>query len=85
MTRFYGIDNFPPHLSPAYKRFWLTEGMRLLRVRERLEEGVDDDDVMYDLMLEYAGEEAASKALYLRKKARRDAEDKARTKPSVVK
>ena len=84
MSRFYHFDNFPPSVSPAYKRFWLTEGMRLLRVRERLEEGVEDDDVMYDLMLEYAGEEAASEALYQRKKARRDAEDKATSKPAVI-
>ncbi len=83
MSRFYGFDNFPPTVSAAFKRFWMTEGMRLLRIRERLEEGVDDDDVMYDLMLEYAGEEAASDALYQRKKARRDAEDKQRSKPAV--
>lgn len=58
--------------------------MRLIRVREQLEEGVDDDDRMYELMKEYAGEDAASEALYQRKKARRDAEDKAKSKPSVI-
>ncbi len=61
----------------------MVEGMRLLRIRERLEQGVEDDDVMYDLMLEYAGEDAASEALYQRKKARRDAEDKANSRPAV--
>ena len=63
-------------MSPAYKRHWLTEGMRLIRLRKQLEAGVDDDDHMYEIMKEYAGEEAASDALYERKKARRDAKRK---------
>ncbi len=57
--------------------------MRLLRIREQLEQGVEDDDTMYKLMREYAGEDAASEALYQRKKARRDSEDKANSRPAV--
>lgn len=81
MSRFYHFDLFPPSVSPAYRRFWLAEGMRLLRIREQLEAGVDDDDRMYELFKEYAGEDAAADALYQRKKARRDAEDKRRSQP----
>jgi hypothetical protein len=77
LTEFYGIDQFPPHVAPGFRKHWLTEGMRLIRLRKQLEAGVDDDDRMYDLMREYAGEEAASDALYERKKTRRDAKRKA--------
>jgi hypothetical protein len=55
----------------------MTEGMRLLRLRKQLEAGVEDDDKMYEMMKEYAGEEAAAEALYQRKKARRDSKQKA--------
>lgn len=72
MSRFYGFPCFD-NRSDAFRRYWLDKGTHLIRIRERLEKGVDDDDEMYRLMKEYAGEEAASEALYLRLKSRRDA------------
>lgn len=76
MSRFYGFDNFPPEWSPACRRYWMREGTRLLRIRERIEAGIDDDNELYKAMMEYAGEDAAREAYYHRKKSRRDAQVK---------
>lgn len=76
MSEFYGQDHFPPHVAPGFRKYWLREGMRLVRIRKTLEEGVDDDDTLYKLWLDYDGKEAAQEALYQRKCARRDAQAK---------
>lgn len=76
MSRFYGFPSFRPGRSAAFVRYWMEEGMRLIRLRERLEKGVDDDDQMYEMMKEYAGEEAAGKALFERRAARMEAKRK---------
>ena len=47
--------------------------MRLVRIRKTLEAGVEDDDQLYKLWLDYDGIESAREALYQRKCARRDA------------
>lgn len=73
MSEFYGQDHFPTTVAPGLRKHWLREGMRLVRIRKTLEKGVEDDDQLYKLWMDYDGIESAQEALYQRKCARRDA------------
>ena len=70
MTRFYGVDCWPEESTPAYRRYWMSRSVPILRARDLIGSGEVSLDDIYDVaMVAFNDEDVAAELMAVKMEA----------------